>query len=224
MEPVAPLPTLQLEGRAEPFTVRRIMCVAKNYAAHAREMGSDPSREPPTFFGKPLSSLHSGDGELAYPRETSQLHYEVELVLAIGRGAQGPIAPSDADGLVVGVGCGIDFTRRDLQQDAKRRGWPWDLAKGFRGAAPVSALVAAPHLPALGRISLEVNGVVKQESDLSHMIWNCQEVLAQLSRYDDLEPGDLVFTGTPAGVGEVRRNDHLVAAVENVGQLAVRIA
>lgn len=219
---VAPLPTLPVVDSDERFPVRRILCVAKNYAAHVREMGDDPSRVPPTFFDKPLSAL-SAAPEVPYPRETHDLHYEVELVLALGAGARGPIEPRDADALIYGVACGLDLTRRDLQQSAKERGGPWDLAKGFRSAAPVGALRRVREAPVSGAIELRVNGELRQHADLSHMIWDSREVVAQLSRYDDLEPGDLIFTGTPEGVGAVQAGDRLQGRIAGVGAIDIRI-
>ncbi len=219
---VAPLPTLPFVDSEERFPVRRIFCVAKNYAAHVREMGDDPSRVPPTFFDKPLSSVTSAT-EIPYPRETRDLNHEVELVLALGRGAKGPIAPEEVDALVYAVGCGIDLTRRDLQRLAKEKGWPWDLSKGFRASAPVGPLRRTSTVPLTGAITLSVNGEQRQFSDLSHMIWDTREVVAQLSRFDDLEAGDLIFTGTPEGVGPVVRGDRLQGRITAVGEIDIRI-
>ncbi|MEL6545343.1 MAG: fumarylacetoacetate hydrolase family protein [Myxococcota bacterium] len=216
---VAPWPTVPVLGEKEPFPVRRIFCVAKNYAAHTREMGDDPSRVPPTFFDKPVSALSVVE-RLPYPRETTNLHHEVELVLAVGAATEGPVEPENASKVVFAAGCGVDLTRRDLQARAKSAGGPWDLAKGFRGSAPVGALRTLDTLPDAGSIRLWVNDEIRQDSDLDHMIWDCSEIVAQLTRYEDLEPGDLIFTGTPAGVGPLVQGDQVRAEIEGIGTLA----
>ncbi|MEO1172368.1 MAG: fumarylacetoacetate hydrolase family protein, partial [Myxococcota bacterium] len=198
MANVLPLPMLPT-STGERFPVRRILCIGKNYAAHVREMGGDPDRNPPIFFDKPLSAFVHSD-HIHYPRATQELHHEVELVVGLARSHTGILAPADAHTLVAGVAVGVDLTRRDLQAAAKRNGTPWDLAKGFSESAPVGTLTLGASLPAEGSIELSVNGKQRQRSDLSHMIWNAAEVLAEYSKYDDLMAGDLFFTGTPAGV------------------------
>lgn len=205
------------------FPVRRVYCVGRNYAEHAAEMGAD-LREPPFFFSKPADALVPGGGEVPYPPATSNLQHEVELVVALARGGA-DIEVADALACVFGYGVGIDFTRRDLQARAKEKGHPWDMGKGFDHGAPVSALqpVAAVGHPGAGAITLAVNGEQRQRGDLSQMIWSVAEVIAYLSRLVRLAPGDLIFTGTPAGVSTVVRGDRLDCRVEGVCELGVRL-
>jgi fumarylpyruvate hydrolase len=207
------------------FPVRRIYCVGRNYAEHAREMGHDPNAEPPFFFSKPADALVTGGGPVPYPGETSNFHYEVELVAAIGTG--GINIPVDAAlGHVWGYAVGIDFTRRDLQAWAKKAAKPWEVAKGFDHSAPISDLVPASALnaPLKGAITLTVNGETKQSADIADMIWDLPHVIAELSRYFELFPGDLIFTGTPAGVGAVVKGDKLVGTIAGVGTVTTVIA
>ena len=206
------------------FPVRRIYCIGRNYAEHAREMGHDPDREPPFFFGKPADALVTGGADAPYPPQTGDLHFEIEMVAAIGTGGAG-IAVAQALDHVWGYGVGIDLTRRDLQAVAKKLSRPWDMAKGFDGSAPVGDLapVAQTGHPAAGRIALAVNGTPRQEADLSEMIWSTAEAIAFLSGFVALAPGDLIFTGTPAGVGAVVRGDRLEGVVEGVGTVATTI-
>jgi len=207
------------------FPVRRIFCVGRNYADHAREMGADPDREPPFFFAKPADALLVGGADMPYPPQTANLHYEMELVVAIGR-AGTDIAEADALQHVWGYAAGLDMTRRDLQNAAKKEGKPWDMGKGFDHSAPIGELIPAARLPEPdhGLIELRVNGAVKQSSDLGKMIWNVAETIACLSRLVRLAPGDLIFTGTPEGVGPVVRGDVLEGTIEGVGQVKTRIA
>ncbi|MEL6759962.1 MAG: fumarylacetoacetate hydrolase family protein [Myxococcota bacterium] len=218
------IPALEIEGSERAFAVRRILCVAKNYAAHAREMGADPERERPRFFDKPIISLLPGGGTVRYPRASQSLHHEVEWVIAIGSSADGPVGAERAESLVCAVGCGIDLTRRDLQADAKAARGPWDLAKGFAGSAPVGLLRPTNKLPRAGRIRLWVNNELRQAGDVAEMIWSGAEVLAELSLYDDLRAGDLVFTGTPSGVGPLIPGDRVRGEVEGVGGIELFIA
>ncbi|TKT69599.1 fumarylacetoacetate hydrolase family protein [Aquamicrobium sp. LC103] len=208
--------SVPVAGRDERFAVRRIYCVGRNYAEHAREMGHDPEREPPFFFSKPADSLLTDDRDLPYPSQTGDLHFEGELVVALGKGAR-DIAADDALQLVWGYAAGNDFTRRDLQAVAKKLGRPWDLAKGFDHSAACGRLhsVAQVGHLASGRIRALVNGEVRQDGDLSQMIWSVAEIIATLSQSVALEAGDLIFTGTPAGVGAVERGD--IVAVEIAG-------
>lgn len=210
--PPAPV-TLPVRGGDRHFPVGRLFCVGRNYAAHAREMGSS-GREPPFFFMKPASAVLPGGGDLAYPPLTADLHHEIELVVALGAGAE-----------IFGYGVGLDLTRRDLQGAAKKEGKPWDMGKVFDHAAPVSALVPASAVPSVssGRIALSVNGQVRQEGDLSEMIWTVPEIISELSRYITLLPGDLIFTGTPSGVGPIQRGDRLDGTIEGVGDLSVQV-
>lgn len=218
-------PGLPIRGRHEQFPVRRIYCVGRNYADHAREMGAS-GREPPFFFAKPADALvpvaEGCEGRVAYPPRTADLHHEIELVVAIGQGGA-DIPATSALAHVFGYGIGVDLTRRDIQAGLKQKGHPWEMAKAFDQSAPVGALVAAADFghPAAGAIWLRVNGVERQRGDLSQMIWSVPEVIAELSGYVELRPGDLIFTGTPAGVGPVARGDHLLGGVAGVGELAL---
>jgi fumarylpyruvate hydrolase len=203
------------------FPVRRIYCVGRNYAEHAREMGGDPDREPPFFFAKPADALVTGGADMPYPTQTGDLHHEMELVVALGAGGA-EIAEADAMRLVWGYAAGLDMTRRDLQGEAKKLGRPWDMAKGFDHSAPIGDLVRAEGVTP-GRIELRVNGVVRQASSVAKLIWSVPEVVASLSRLVRLEPGDLIFTGTPEGVAAVQRGDVLEGSVEGVGTVRTRI-
>jgi len=220
----SPVPNLPVAGSAQALAVRRILCVGQNYAAHAREMGGDPDRAPPFFFDKPADAIVPSGGAIPYPPRTSDLHYEVELVVAIGGGGAN-IAAADARDHVLGLAVGIDLTRRDLQAEAKKAGRPWDMAKGFDMSAPCAPLTLLTPDFALNRgaITLTVNGAVKQQGDLADMIWSVPEIIAELSTYIALAPGDLIFTGTPAGVGPLVRGDTVVARVEGLPQLEIRI-
>lgn len=207
------------------FPVRQIYCVGRNYAEHAREMGGDPGREPPFFFMKPAWSVLPSGAVLAYPPATADLQPEVELVVALGAGGR-DIPEAEANACIFGYAVGLDMTRRDLQQVAKTQGRPWDLAKGFAGAAPIGALTTMQDggVLATGRIGLRVNGALRQSGDLDQMIWTVPQIIAALSRMVALGPGDLVFTGTPAGVAPVVPGDRLEASIAGLEPLAVRIA
>ncbi|WP_144715311.1 fumarylacetoacetate hydrolase family protein [Curtobacterium pusillum] len=227
-ELVIPAPTLptvptSTGGR---FPVRRVFCVGRNYAAHAREMGHDPDREPPFFFTKPADAVVVDGAGAPFPTMTARLEHEVELVVAIGVGGS-DIAVADALAHVWGYAVGIDLTRRDLQAEAKRLGRPWDLAKGFDASAPIGAIVpAGPETgtdPTTGRIELRVNGELRQAGDLADQIWSVAETIAELSRFVELAPGDLLMTGTPDGVGPLDRGDVLVGAIDGVGSVTTTI-
>ena len=207
------------------FPVRRVFCVGRNYAEHAREMGADPVREPPFFFMKPADALLAGGADMPYPPATKELHHEMELVAAIGTGG-GTIAEGAALQHVWGYAAGLDMTRRDLQGVAKKEGKPWDMGKGFDFSAPIGTLVAAARIghPSHGRITLTVNGALRQEADLGQMIWSVPEMIARLSALVRLAPGDLIFTGTPAGVAAVQRGDRLEGDIEGVGSVRTTIA
>ncbi len=209
------------------FPVRRIYCVARNYAAHAREMGGDPSREAPFFFTKPADAvLPVRDGETGrfpYPPGTSDVHHELELVVALAAGGE-DLSVEQARAAIWGYAVGLDMTRRDLQAEAKAKGRPWDVAKAFDCSAPISSLrPASGWVPDHGSIGLDVNGQARQRGDLADMIWSVPEVIACLSRYFRLEPGDLVFTGTPEGVGPVNAGDRLHGFVDGVGTLSLEV-
>jgi fumarylpyruvate hydrolase len=206
------------------FPVRRVFCVGRNYAAHAREMGGDPNREPPFFFTKPADALVSGDAATPYPPATGKLHHEMELVVAIGTGGE-EIPASAALNHVFGYAAGIDLTRRDLQDEAKAGRRPWDMSKGFDASAPIGEITPASVCghPAAGRIRLLVNGQTRQDGDLADQIWPVPEIIAALSRLVRLAPGDLIFTGTPEGVGPLNRGDDVLGEIDGVGAVRTRI-
>ncbi len=218
-------PVLPVVGTTALFPVRRVYCVARNYAAHAREMGADPAREPPFFFAKPGDAAVPDGSEIPYPPATADLQHEVELVAAIGRGGAN-IAQDRALNHVFGYAVGIDLTRRDLQATAKAAGHPWDMAKGFDASAPCSRIRPATGLdgPGTATISLSVNGAERQRGSLSDMIWSVAEIVALLSRLVTLAPGDLIMTGTPEGVGRLERGDRVEAGIDGIGTLGVTIA
>jgi fumarylpyruvate hydrolase len=217
-------PALPVRGLEPRFPVRRVFCVGRNFAEHAREMGHDPDREPPFFFGKDAAALTTA-GEVPYPPATADLHHEVELVVALERGGEG-IAAARARAHIFGYAIGIDLTRRDLQAEAKRLARPWYLAKSFVGAAPIGPIHPASAVghPRRGRIRFAVNGEVRQDGDLAQMIWSIEEMIEIISRHDRLLPGDLIFTGTPSGVGPVRAGDRMRASIDGLGELEVTIS
>ena len=218
------VPSVAVSGSAKRFPVRRVYCVGRNYADHAREMGHDPDREPPFFFTKHPDSLIASGSVFPYPSESNDVHHEIELVVAIGRGGRN-IAAEDALEHVFGYGVGLDMTRRDLQGAAKKAGRPWEIGKAFDAAAPCSEIVPASGSghPAAGEIWLDVNGERRQQGDLSSQIWSGPEVIAHLSRYFALEAGDLIYTGTPAGVGPVKVGDRLEGGIAGVGSIAITV-
>lgn len=221
----SPSPSVAIAGVAARFPVRRIFCVGRNYADHVREMGADPRSEPPVFFTKPADAVVESGAAIAYPLNTSNLHHEVELVLALGAGGVN-IAAGNAAALIWGYGVGVDLTRRDRQAEAKQAGAPWDAAKAFDQSAPIGALTPASACGSrmAGRIWLSVNGATKQDATLADMIWNPAEIVAALSRSWDLKAGDLVFTGTPAGVGPLIAGDTVECGVEGLAPLRFSIA
>jgi fumarylpyruvate hydrolase len=206
------------------FPVRRIYCVGRNYRAHALEMGADPDREAPFFFLKPADALMPDGAMIAYPPRTEDYQYEVELVVAIGAHGAG-CAPEQAEDLVLGYAVGLDMTRRDLQIAARKAGRPWDMGKSFDQSAPCGLFTSKARTGALrsGAIRLDVNGTTKQSSDISLLIWNVAEIIADLSSYVALAPGDLIFTGTPEGVGAVAPGDTLHASVAGLHDLHIKI-
>jgi fumarylpyruvate hydrolase len=206
------------------FPVRRIFCVGQNYAAHAREMGGDPTREPPFFFAKPADALVTDGGDTPYPSLTRNFHHEIELVVAIGKGGVDIPAAAALDH-VYGYAAGLDMTRRDIQAEARKTGRPWEMSKGFDFSAPLGLIHAAAQIghPKAGRISLQVNGAVKQDGDLADLIWSVPEIVAALSTFVALSPGDLIFTGTPSGVGPVVAGDVLVGEIAGVGEVRTKI-
>lgn len=222
--PPPPMPSLPVTGRDEVIPIRRIYCVGRNYAAHAVEMGSDPDREPPFFFAKPADAIVAGGGKIPYPPLTQDLQHEMELVVVLGSGGR-DIPMEQAFDHVFGYAAGLDMTRRDLQAEAKKTGRPWDMGKGFDYSAPCSPVRPASEIghPAEGAIWLKVNGATRQSGDLNQQIWKVEEAIAYLSRFVALAAGDLIFTGTPAGVGRVVRGDRLEGHIDRVGDISVLV-
>ncbi len=223
---IPPSPPVLLPISESPvgFPVRRVYCVGRNYAAHAREMGHDPEREPPFFFQKNADNLLPPGQDFPYPPLSSDVHHEVELVVALRNGGA-DIPIEEAIAHVYGYGVGIDFTRRDLQAQAKEAGRPWTAAKAFEHSAPISAIAPATAVghPTSGNIWLKVNGEMRQQGDLAQMIWTVPEIIAELSRLFTLAPGDIIMTGTPAGVGAVQRGDVITCGVDGVAALSVKV-
>ena len=217
--PQLQIPTIAITGSDARFPVRRIFCVGQNYAEHAREMGSDPDRPAPFFFSKPADAVVETGRRLPFPSKTAELHHEVELVIALGAGGA-DVKPVDAPALIFGHAVGIDLTRRDLQAQAKKTGRPWDMSKGFDRSAPVGPLMTGLP-PFQGAISLTVDGRVRQSGDLKDMIWGVAEIIAHLSSYVAVAAGDLIFTGTPAGVGAIQRGELVRGSIAGVEPIEV---
>ena len=217
-------PTLPVLESSDVFPVGRIYCVGRNYAEHAREMGHDPDREPPFFFMKPANAIVQNNATIPFPQVTKDLHHEIELVVALGKGGRN-IPVEKALEHVWGYGVGLDMTRRDIQGEAKKMGRPWEMGKAFDQSAPCTALIPAAKSghPSKGAIWLKVNGAVKQKGDLSELIWNIPETISYLSGLVTLEAGDLIYSGTPAGVGPVKAGDKLEGHVDGVGDLMGKI-
>lgn len=213
------VPSAAISGSDQRFPVHRIYCVGRNYADHVREMGGDTDREPPIFFSKPADAVMAPDAAIPYPPRTSNFHHEIELVIAIGREGR-DIQKSRALEHVFGYAVGNDLTRRDLQSAAKNKGQPWDTSKGFDCSAPLGAIrpAARGHV-SKGRIWLTVNGQLRQQSDVAEMIWSVPEIIAELSTLFDLVPGDLIFTGTPAGVGVLEPGDMVEGGIDGLDGL-----
>jgi fumarylpyruvate hydrolase len=225
--PPPPVASLSVQGSAARFPVHRIYCVGRNFAEHAKEMGADvPARGTPVFFMKPADAIVADGGAVAYPTVTSDLHHEVELVVALGRDADGVIAVGTALDMVFGFGVGLDLTRRDLQAQAKEKRLPWDISKGFDQSAPCSTLIPAEVAGEVSnqRLWLEVNGELRQQAPLSDMVFGVDEIIHELSRLFALKAGDLIFMGTPAGVAALRRGDRFRAGVDGLVELAGTIA
>ncbi|MEE9314509.1 MAG: fumarylacetoacetate hydrolase family protein [Rhizobiaceae bacterium] len=218
--PPHPQTLLPIVGSDQFFPVRRIFCVGKNYADHIIEMGGDPNREEPFFFVKPTDAV-CVDKNVPFPPRTDNFHFEMELVIAIGTSGSN-IAAADAHDYIFGYGAGVDLTRRDLQGEAKKRGRPWAMGKSFDHSAPMSPLQSVKDIghPESGRIHLSVNGETKQDGDLAQQVWKVPEIIANLSTYVELAAGDLIMTGTPAGVGPLSGGDKVVGEIEGVGSLA----
>lgn len=219
-----PQSSVAVQGTDDRFPVRRIFCVGRNYAAHAREMGKDPDREAPFFFTKPSDAVVDDGETVAYPPKTSNLHYEAELVVAIGAETIG-VSVDNALQHVWGYAIGNDLTRRDIQFEARDKGRPWDEGKGFDRSAvigPVHAVASVGHLPS-GSIKLTVNGEIKQDADLKDLIWSVPEIISILSQSFTLKPGDLIMTGTPAGVGALSPGDTCVITIDGLGSISTKI-
>ena len=218
------VPSLPVVGDTRRFAVNRIYCVGRNYADHAREMGHDPDREPPFFFMKPANSIVADGKDMSYPNLSNDVHHEIEMVVAIGKGGTN-ISAAKALEHVYGYGVGLDMTRRDLQGEAKKMGRPWDTGKAFDQSAPCAAITPATQCGHLnkGIVKLLVNGEVRQEGDLNQLIWNIPDTIAYLSTLFTLEPGDLIMSGTPAGVGPVNKGDILEGSVEGLAPLKIKI-
>jgi fumarylpyruvate hydrolase len=223
------IPSVPVADSSDCFPVRHIFCVGRNYAEHAKEMGGDAAKEPPFFFTKPADALvpvvEPDVASVRYPLATKNYQHELELVAAIGM-AGDRLAPERAQSIIYGYAIGLDMTRRDLQIEMREKKRPWDLGKSFAEAAPIGPIhpVARVGHPSRGRIALDVNGETRQQGDLADMIWDVPHIVHFLSQYYELLPGDLVFTGTPAGVGAVAPGDLLVGRIEGLGTLSVRIA
>jgi fumarylpyruvate hydrolase len=217
--PQLQIPTIAITGSDARFPVRRIFCVGQNYAQHAREMGSDPNRQPPFFFSKPADAVVETGSRLPFPSKTTELHHEVELVIALGAGGA-DLKPADAPAMIFGHAVGIDLTRRDMQSEAKKAGRPWDMSKGFDRSAPVAPLTRGVP-PAAGAISLTINGRLRQSGDLKDMIWGVAEIIAHLSTYVAIAAGDLIYTGTPAGVGPIQRGELVRGTIAGIEPIEV---
>ncbi len=220
--PAPAQPAVPVEGTDALFPVRRILCVGRNYAAHRREMGGD-DRDPPFFFAKPADAIVPPGGAVPYPSATTNFHFEMELVVAIGVGGA-DIAVADALGHIFGYAAGVDLTRRDVQAAAKDKGQPWEAAKAFDHSAPISAIRRLDGPTPQGHITLSVNGQVKQDAVVADMIWTVPEIIAEASKLWTLAPGDLIYTGTPEGVGPLVHGDKVTGEIEGVGSLAFTIA
>lgn len=219
--PPPPQASAAIEGRSERFAIRRIFCVGRNYAEHAREMGHDPDAEPPFFFTKPADAVVESGARIAYPQATADLHHEAELVVAIGR-AGTELSENEAMGLVWGYAAGNDLTRRDLQAAAKAARRPWDMSKGFDASAVMGAIRPGEAVPQ-GRIRCSVDGRITQDADLAEMIWPVAGIIAHLSRLVALQPGDLIFTGTPAGVGPIARGETCTVEIDGLAPASVTL-
>ena len=219
-----PQPTLRVIGSDKLFPVHRIYCVGRNYADHAIEMGHDPDREPPFFFQKNPDCLLTDGRDFPYPSATKDVHFEMEMVVALGRGGS-DIATENALDHIFGYAVGLDMTRRDLQGEAKKLGRPWEVGKAFEASAPCSAVVPATHIghPAKGAVWLKVNGAERQRGDLDQMIWKVPETISYLSTLFTLQAGDLIYTGTPAGVGAILPGDEMIGGVDGIGEIRVRV-
>jgi len=221
---VPPIPSLPVEGTDARFPVRRIICVGRNYGAHVREMGGDPKEQKPIFFTKPADAVVPPGGEVPYPSSTRNFHHELELVVAL-KGGGADLTPAQVPDLIFGYAAGVDLTRRDLQNEYKDKGQPWDASKGFDASAPIGVIrPAAEAGDPQGRLTLKVNGQIRQDAPLTDMILSVAEVIAEASKLWRLEGGDLIFTGTPEGVGPLQRGDRVEGEIEGVGSVAFTVS
>lgn len=222
-EPQVPA-SIAISDSQNRFPVRRIFCVGRNYAAHAREMGKDPDREPPFFFTKPADAVADSGSAIPYPPETSDFHYEIELVIAIGKDCVS-VSKEEALDTVWGYGVGIDLTRRDLQLSARDKGRPWDWGKAFDLSAPCAPLKRVSEVGHVdkGRIWLAVNGTIRQDADVAELIWDVPEIISILSQSMSLKRGDLIMTGTPAGVGAIVTGDKVTGGIDGLGEIEINI-
>ena len=220
--PAPPQPAVPIVGEEALFPVRRILCVGRNYAAHRREMGGGDDPDPPFFFSKPADAIAPPGTDIPYPSQTHNFHFEMELVVAIGVGAA-DVTRQAALGLIFGYAAGVDLTRRDLQAAYRDKGQPWEGSKGFDLSAPISAIRRWSGPPPQGRIRLSVNGAVKQDAVVADMIWDVPAIISEASKLWRLAPGDLIYTGTPEGVGPIMAGDMVEGEVEGVGSLSFRI-
>jgi len=221
---IGPIPSLPVEGSDARFPVGRIYCVGRNYAEHAREMGHDPDREPPFFFMKAANSIVQSGSAIAYPVGTKDVHHEIEMVVALGKGGK-DIPVERANEHVWGYAVGLDMTRRDLQLKLRDKGRPWELGKAFDQSAPIAPIHPAEKIghPTRGALWVQVDGQDKQRSDLAKLIWSVPGIVANLSTYFELQPGDLIFTGTPEGVGAVQRGQTMRGGIDGLGELSVKV-
>lgn len=218
--PAPPIISLPVTNSEKLFPVRRLYCVGRNYAEHTKEMGGDPEREAPFFFSKPSDAIVQNDSIVDFPPQTSNLHHEVELVIALDKGGR-DLPLIDAENCIFGYATGVDLTRRDLQNEAKKKGRPWDASKGFDQSAPCGPLTPKAHVPEIleAQIQLSANSEIRQKAHISDMIWSPSEIIAHLSRFFELAPGDLIFSGTPAGVGALKQGDKVTAAISGLETL-----
>ncbi|MCP4071392.1 MAG: fumarylacetoacetate hydrolase family protein [Hyphomicrobiales bacterium] len=218
------VPALPIRGSDKLYPVHRIYCVGRNYADHAREMGHDPDREPPFFFQKNPDTIVQSGGDFPYPDKSENVHYEMELVVALGKGGK-DISRNQALDHVFGYAAGLDMTRRDLQGAAKKTGRPWEIGKAFDFSAPCSEIVPAVNIghPSKGRLWIEVNGEIRQDSNIDQLIWDIPETISYLSGLFTLSAGDLIYTGTPAGVGAIVRGDQIKGGVEGIGEIRISV-
>ena len=216
--------SLPIKGTDARFPIRRVFCVGRNYGQHVKEMGGDPKDQPPLFFTKPADAIVPPGGEVPYPSATKDLHHEIELVVALKSGGEN-LTPIQAADLIYGYAVGVDLTRRDMQGAAKKGGQPWDSGKAFDASGPVGAISPADQLSGLsGSIRLSVNGQLRQDGQLSDMIWSVAEIIAEASKLWRLEAGDLIFTGTPDGVGPLVRGDKVEGAIDGVGTVSFTVS